>query len=181
MSRVLGRRLICRVLALGGASLLGGCGFQPVYMKTASGKAGPAQREMAQVNVPVIPDRPGQLLRQALQRELGSDSGAPATYDLLVAYGISGEGISIQANNISTRVRMIGTASWRLVERNPQQTLVTSGSARSMDGLNVFNEQYFAADMETEAVQKRIANAVAQQIALQLAVWFRQQAAKQAG
>ncbi|MDQ2801372.1 MAG: hypothetical protein M3Y41_01300, partial [Pseudomonadota bacterium] len=47
---------------------LAGCGFQPVYMPTASGSAGPARRELAAVNVQIIPDRPGQLLRQALQQ-----------------------------------------------------------------------------------------------------------------
>jgi LPS-assembly lipoprotein len=170
------RRWFC----LGGTALLAGCGFQPVYMPTASNKAGPAQREMAQVNVPVIPDRPGQLLRQALQAELRSDSGGLAAYDLRVFFAISGEGISVLNDNIATRVRMIGTASWSLVQRNAQQTLLTSGSARSMDGLNVFNEQYFAADLETEAVQKRIADNVAQQIATQLAIWFRERASREA-
>ena len=63
--------------AVGLSAVLGGCGFQPVYMPTASGKAGVAQRELAAVYVPVIPDRPGQLLRQALQERFGNDSGTP--------------------------------------------------------------------------------------------------------
>ena len=177
MSGVLGRRFVC----LGAAALVSGCGFQPVYMRTASGKPGPAVRDMQTVNVPVIPDRPGQLLRQALQERLGSDSGVPAQYDLRVSFGISGEGIAIQQDNISTRVRLIGIANWTLVERNPQQTPMTNGSARSFDAVNVFDQQYFASDLETEAVQKRIAEAVAQQIATQLAVWFRERASQQAG
>ena len=115
MSRLASRRWVC----LGGTALLTGCGFQPVYMPTASNKAGPAQREMAAVNVPVIPERPGQLLRQALQRELRSDSGVPPAYDLRVVFAISGEGISIQNNNIATRIRMIGTASWRAGRTQP--------------------------------------------------------------
>src|SRR3954453_10186943 len=160
MRQLLSRRRICHLLPLGSAAIVAGCGFQPVYMPTASDKAGPAQREMAAVFVPVIPDRPGQLLRQALQRQFGSDSGVPAQYDLRVFYAITGEGISVQTNNIATRVRLTGIASWALVERNPQQTPLTSGSARSIDGLNIFNEQYFAADLETETVQKRIAESV---------------------
>lgn len=177
MSRGILRRFVC----LGAPAMLAGCGFQPVYMPTASNNAGPAQRDMAAVNVPVIPERPGQLLRQALQRELGNDSGTPAAYDLRVAFSISGEGISIQDNNIATRVRFIGIASWTLTDRNKQQTVLTTGSARSLDGLNVFNQQYFAADLETETVQRRIANNVAQQIATRLAIWFRQRAAEQVG
>jgi LPS-assembly lipoprotein len=177
MSSALGRRFVC----FGAAALVGGCGFQPVYMRTASGKPGPAVRDMQTVNVPIIPDRPGQLLRQALQERLGSDSGVPSAYDLRVSFAISGEGIAIQQNNISTRVRLIGVANWTLVERNPQQTPLTKGSARSFDAVNVFDEQYFASDLETEAVQKRIAEAVAQQIATQIAVWFRERASQQSG
>ena len=57
-----------RLLALVSGVTLSGCGFQPVFMPTASGKAGVAQRELAAVHVNLIPDRPGQLLRQALQQ-----------------------------------------------------------------------------------------------------------------
>ena len=77
MTRGLPRR---RLLALGGAGLLAGCGFQPVYMPTATGKSGPAERDLAAIHVNLIPDRPGQELRQALQARLGSDSGMPARY-----------------------------------------------------------------------------------------------------
>lgn len=177
MSRGILRRSIC----LAAPALLAGCGFQPVYMPTATNQPGPAVRDMAAVNVPVIPERPGQLLRQALQRQLGSDSGAPSSYDLRVNFSISGDGVSIQANNIATRVRMVGTAAWVLVDRNKQQTVLTTGSARSVDGINIFNQQYFAADLETEAVQRRMAENVAQQIAAQIAIWFRERAAGQAG
>ncbi len=94
--------------ALGRPAALSGCGFQPVYMPTASGKAGVAQRELASVYVGIIPERPGQMLRQALQERFGDDSGTPAAYDLSVTFGISGEGIAIESNNIATRLRLIG-------------------------------------------------------------------------
>ena len=158
---------------------LGGCGFRPVYMPTASGNAGPAQRGLASVYVGIIPERPGQLLRQALQERFGDDSGTPAAYDLNVSFSVSGEGIGIEANNIATRIRLIGTATWRLTGHDGKQTVLTSGSARAMDATNIFDSQYFAADLEVEAEQKRIAENLATQIATQLAVWFRQQAAKQ--
>ncbi len=59
-----------RLLVLAAGTSLSGCGFQPVYMPTASGKAGVAQRELAAIQVNLIPDRPGQVLRQALQARL---------------------------------------------------------------------------------------------------------------
>lgn len=177
MRPAIGRRSLC----LGTLVALGGCGFQPVYMPTASGKPGVAQRDLSTVYVEIIPERPGQILRQALQERFGDDSGAPSAYNLHVAFGVAGEGIAIESNNIATRIRLTGTASWSLIDHDDKRTVLASGSARSIDGVNVFDSQYFAADLETEAVQKRIAENVATQIATQLAVWFRRQAAKQTG
>jgi LPS-assembly lipoprotein len=177
---LLTRRLLTLGALAGGASLLGGCGFQPVYMPTASGKAGPPKRELATVFVRIIPDRPGQLLRLALQDDFASDSGIPPQYDLAVSYSISGEAIGIETTAIATRIRFIGNASWQLLAHDAKSSRLTGGSARYMDGINTFDGQYFASDLETEAVQQRIANEIAQQITIQLAIWFRQQADKQA-
>ncbi len=167
-----------RLLTLGSAGMLAGCGFQPVYMPTASGRAGPAQRELAAININLIPDRPGQLLRQDLQERLASDSGeTPQRYDLAVTFTISGEGIGIQPDNAATRVRLIGSAHWTLKARDPDQSQISSGSARAMDALYVIDQQYFASDLENEQVQRRLASAVADQIAMQLAAFFRRRAA----
>lgn len=157
---------------------LAGCGFQPIYMPTASGKAGPAEREMAQVEVALIPERSGQILRQELQRRLASDNGSRHLYDLRVSFSIAAEGLSVTTDNLPTRVRMIGYASWVLVTNDQKRTKLTEGGARSFDGLNLFEQQYFAADMEGDAVTKRIANSIADQIAMQIAVYFRKQAAR---
>ncbi|HEY4042699.1 MAG TPA: LPS assembly lipoprotein LptE [Rhodopila sp.] len=148
-------------------------------MPTASGKPGVAQRELASVYVGIIPERPGQVLRQALQERLGNDSGTPAAYDLNVTFGVTGEGIGILNDTIATRIRLIGTATWRLVGRDPNKTVLASGSARAMDAVNIIGSQYFASDLEVEAEQKRMAENVATQIATRLAAWFRAQAAKQ--
>jgi LPS-assembly lipoprotein len=170
-----------RMLALTAGVTLSGCGFQPVYMPTASGKAGVAQRELAAIQVDIIPDRPGQLLRQALQDrlEMGS-SGVARRYELSVAFGISGEGIAIEQNTTVTRLRMIGTATWNLVAQDPGRTRLTSGSAKSVDAINIFDAQYFAADLENETAQRRLAEALADQITLQLATFFRRQEAASA-
>ena len=80
-----------------------------------------------------------------------------------------------------TRLRLIGNATYTLHAHDPKRTTLTSGSARALDGVNIFDSQYFAADLEVEAQQKRIAENLATQIATQLAIWFRQQAAKHTG
>jgi LPS-assembly lipoprotein len=173
---VLGRRLI----GIGAALGLAGCGFQPMYMPTASGGPGIAARELAAIDVPIIGDRPGQLMRQALQRRFANDSGTPKRYELGVAFWIAGEGLGIQPDNSATRVRFTGYASWVLMTQGPARTRLTDGTARTMDGMNIFNQQYFALDLENEVLQRRMAEVLADQVATQLSLWFRERAAASA-
>jgi LPS-assembly lipoprotein len=166
------------LFALCSGMSLSACGFQPVYMPTASGNAGVAQRDLAAVQVALIPDRPGQLLRQALQDRFElTNSGVARRYNLIVVYWISGEGIAVLQNSTVTRIRSIGNANWSLTSQDPARTVLTTGSARSVDAINIIDTQYFAGDLENEAVQKRLANAIADQITLQLATYFRRRAA----
>lgn len=167
-----------KLLALGSTLVLAGCGFEPVYMPTASDRAGPAQRELEAIYVNLIPERPGQLLRQNLQERLASDAaGTPHRYDLAVTFAISGDAIGILPDSIATRIRLVGTARWTLTAQDPARTVITSGSARAMDGFNVLDQQYFAADLDNEQVQRRLASEVADEIAMELAVFFRRRAA----
>jgi LPS-assembly lipoprotein len=159
-------------LALG--TPLAGCGFQPVYMPTASGKPGVAQRELAAVYVTEINDRPGQLLRQALQARLEQGAtGIAQQYTLGVSYGIGGEGLAIQTDNTSTYTRVVARATWYLSAMDSARTLLTHGTARAADSYNILDEQYFAADQENDFAAVRLAGAVADQITLQLAAYFR--------
>jgi len=173
MSRPSARR---GLLACGMGLVLAGCGFQPLYMPTASGKPGVAQRELEAVHVALIPGRPGQLFRQALQVSLASDAGAPQRYDLEANFWIAGEGVAIQQSNIATRMRLTGNVVWTLRAHDPARTRLTGGSSRMLDGFNVFDQQYFAADLENEQAQRRIATAMAGEVATQLAIYFRQHA-----
>lgn len=156
---------------------LAACGFKPVYAPVALGKPGVAQKELAAVAVDAIPDRPGQLLRQALQARLGSGSGVVPQYELVVGYGISGEGIGIQPDASTSRIRVVGSASWTLRTQTPDHAAVSHGAARSLDDYNVLDQQYFASDLENELTQRRLAEAIADQITIQLAAFFNHRAA----
>ncbi|MEJ1979158.1 MAG: LPS assembly lipoprotein LptE [Acetobacteraceae bacterium] len=161
-----------RGLLLGVGACLSGCGFRPVYAPTSK-LAGGAQTELGAVDVGIIPDRGGQLLRQSLQERLDRGGLAEAKrYDLTVSFGLSVAGLGIQSDSTITRLRLVGTGTWSLKRLDPGRTLVTSGVARSLDGFNVLDQQYFAADMENESAQRRIADALAEQITLQIASYF---------
>jgi LPS-assembly lipoprotein len=147
-------------------------------MPTASGQAGPAQRELAAINVNLITERPGMLLRQALQERFeGSGPAVAQRYDLTVTYWMTGDIVGVQPDTTVTRIRFVGYANWSLAAQDPARTHLTDGAARAADALNLIDSQYFAASLETTTVQKRMAEALAEQITLQLAAYFRRRAA----
>ncbi len=165
-----------RLLLLGSASAVAGCGFHPVYGPLAKG-SGTVRPELASIFVAVMPERQGQLLRQALQRRFeGTDASVSKRYELTGGLGISAEGLGIQQDNSSTRVRVNGSCTWNLTELGSTPKLLTTGSARATDGYDVNNQQYFATDLENSATIRRLAETIADQITLDLAVYFRRRA-----
>ena len=152
--------------------MLAGCGFHPVYA-TRGGRSSPAQQELAAIDVALIPERSGQLLRQALQQRFDGPGYAIAKrYVLTIGFGVSADTIAIQRDSSPTRIRELGSATWFLKRLDPGNTLVTNGIAKSLDGLNIIDQQYFNQDLENEGVQRRVAENVANQITLQLASYF---------
>lgn len=173
-ARVLGRRLAL----LGAAGGLAGCGFHPLYAPASGGAPGPAAAELAAVYVPVMSERTGQLLRQALQQRFdGTGTGVAKRYQLDVNYNVAGEGVAVQRDNSTTRIRLVGTASWVLRTLSPERKALAQGSARVLDGFNILNQQYFAADLEGQSATLRVTQALADQITLKLGIYFQQTAA----
>lgn len=165
------------LLILAAASGLGGCGFHPAYAPTESGALGPAQAQLAAIDVPVLPDRQGQLMRQALQARLYGPGIAEAKqYRLVVDFSVSTEGIAIQPDNSTARMRMIGIGRWTLYALDPAPKVLTTGFTRTLDGVNPIDNQPFAQDEETETVTRRIAENLADGIVLQLTAYFDKQA-----
>jgi LPS-assembly lipoprotein len=165
------------LLPLALAAALSGCGFRPMYASAGNGSMGPAEAGLAQISIGPLAERSGQLLRQALQARFERGGGGAARrYDLTVAYGMGGEAIAIQPDSSVSRIRLVGTANWTLTAQDPQRSTLASGTARALDGYNLLDTQSFAGDMENDMVQRRIAEAVADQITLQLAAYFNKHA-----
>jgi LPS-assembly lipoprotein len=158
--------------------ILAGCGFRPLYMRDSGPGGFSASDELASIYLTVMVNREGQLMRQALQRRFeGSGSGIAKKYDLVANVGVSQEGIGILRDNSTTRYRMNGQVTWYLRKLDVAHTLVTTGSARAQDGLNVIDQQYFALDIDQENTTRRVVEALADQVTQQLAIYFRRQAA----
>jgi LPS-assembly lipoprotein len=158
-------------LALMGAAVatLSGCGFHPLYAPSAQIPAG-----LAEIYVDIVPNRNGQLFRQALQERLQGSEGDPKQhYELSIEYSVSAEGIGIEQNNASTRNRFIGTAKWTLHKPGFFGQKITNGIARTVDGNDVIVAQFFYSDLNSETVNRRIGEALADQVVQALAIYFR--------
>ncbi len=174
-----------RLLSLGGAAVgagliggLAGCSPHPLYAPDAFGNSDPAassvQAQLRQVQVPLLSDRTGQLLRQALQSRLeGGEQPNETRYNLTVAFTINQIGIGIQGDSTITYIRFIATAPWSLTSQDDTtHKVLVSNTAQVADSLNTFDNQPFGQELETNVVEQRLANAVADEIVVRLAHYF---------
>jgi LPS-assembly lipoprotein len=161
------RRRVLSGAPLALLAAVGGCGFHPLYAP-----GGAAQTGLRDIFVDVIANRNGQELREALQRRVeGTGTDGSKQYELKVSLIFVGNPIGIQPDTSSDRTRFAGTANWTLLKAG-QSVKVVSGSAHSLDGANVIDEQFFYSDLSSDAIQHRMAEALADQIVQQLAVYF---------
>jgi LPS-assembly lipoprotein len=158
------KKLLSLCLTVG----LAGCGFRPLY-----GDNSDVAAQLAGIDVGLIPNRTGQVLREELQRRmLGADAG-PVQYDLSVKLTLRTDIAGIIAtNSVASRERLSATGSWTL--RNVgDQKVVANGTANAADAENILNQQYFVADMETDAVNQRLMELLADQITAEVAARLR--------
>ena len=144
------------------------CGFRPLYAPSGSTNA-----DLSEVFVDIIPNRDGQLLRQALQEHLDGSGLTDKSYVLQVQYSLQYSAEGIQQDTSISRNRYIGTAHWVLRKPGPLGEKVASGSARSLDGSNAINSQFFYGDLSGEAINRRMAEALAGEITEKVAAYFR--------
>jgi LPS-assembly lipoprotein len=171
-----------RALLRGAAGLLtlgvGGCGFRPIHGGGAAAGDAAVGADLAATRVPVIPERFGQLLRRGLQERLSMGAppgGVPAEatrWELLVGPSLAAEGIGIQQDGAATRVRTIATANWTLLRLTPRE-VVASGFERTTDAFNIQGTQFFAADASREAMERRLADQLADEVVIRVALQFR--------
>jgi len=164
---MLGRR--AALLGLGGA--VSGCGFHPIYAPRTDQPAG-AQAQLAAIRVAPMGDRVGQLVREELQARFDHGEALAKRYELTVGLGLTVDALGIQTDTSVTRLRYVGTASWSLKTVGTAPTVLSSGNARSLDGLNILDQQYFEQDLAGETVIRRLASNLADQITIQVASYF---------
>jgi LPS-assembly lipoprotein len=160
-------------LALLPLLLLAGCGFHPLY-QSQNGHAAPQFAAMDQIDINLIPDRSGQILRQALEADLQRD-GAPGfyRYHLNTQYSTSVQAIGMQPDSSNSRVRYFATVNWSLVPEGNRMVILTKGTVEATDSVNVIDNQFFALSLSSDTLEHRLARELAARITEELAIYFR--------
>ncbi|GBQ10593.1 MAG: LPS assembly lipoprotein LptE [Acidiphilium sp.] len=162
-----------KLLALPCVLALSACGFHPLY-GPQHGQSATVAARLDEVDIGLIPDRQGQLLREALESDL-QRAGAPSyyRYHLAVSYSINVQIIGIQQDSSNTRNRYLATAQWTLTPEGNRTIPVAKGTASAMDAENVIDNQYFQATLDNGVMRHQLAREIAHQITAQLAIYLR--------
>jgi LPS-assembly lipoprotein len=148
---------------------LSGCGFRPVY--GSAGSMGGAAAQLSQVHIDTIPERNGQMLRNALIERMNV-SGIPARPSHRLVIGLKEEelDLGIRRDATVTRGQIKMTATYELVD-TATQAIVSRGTARSISSYNVV-ESDFGTFVSRGDAQSRALQDLGDDIALRIALYF---------
>src|SRR5579863_1841878 len=130
--RALFGRAFAMPLALG-LSVLGGCGWEPLY---ADREAGPADEELRAISVAPILERVGQKLEMALRQSFNpTGEPTPQRYKLSTTLQVSQSSLGVQSQGLGTRGRLDIVDNYVLTEIKSGAQILTGTShvAESFD------------------------------------------------
>lgn len=155
---------------------LSGCGFHPLYAPRGPQDWDP---DLAAITVASIRDRAGQILALALRENLNPGGvSVPARWRLETSLTISRVDLGIQRNATAISSEITINVSYVVTDIKTGQSVYTSTSRASGD-FDRLNDAY-ATQVAGDDAQERALHQVAEEIALRMALFVRQQRAKRA-
>ncbi|MEQ9640680.1 MAG: LPS assembly lipoprotein LptE [Alphaproteobacteria bacterium] len=149
---------------------MAGCGFEPLHGRGAPGQASTSGR-LAQVQIPAIGDRVGQLVRNRLLDYFEPPAGnVPAVYRLDVDVTERKEGLAIQDDQTVTRYNLRLNAKYRLVRIRTGAVLL-NGATNTISAYNVIRSDYANLIAERDA-RARAAQEIGDAVGLRVAVFL---------
>jgi LPS-assembly lipoprotein len=166
------------LIALGLPLLAGGCGFRPMHAQRGLQEDAQVAEALAAVKVGLITERQGQLLRRRLEQGLAPNGRGTvaAKYDLRVGLGYAAEIQGFRRDGSPSRVRFTGTASWFLFDVGTPPQEIARGTERASDAYDIPDNQFFAADVARDTMERQLIEQLAQQILERLAMHLRTEA-----
>ena len=158
------------------ALALTGCGFHPLYAPSGPHDWDP---DLAAIEVRPISDRSGQILELALRENLnpGGISVQPR-WHLETTLSVARSDLGIQRNATATTSEVTVTARFQVFDARTNASVYTSSSSAVGD-FDLVDDAY-ATQVAADAARDRAIDDVAQEMALRLGIFVRDQRAKAA-
>lgn len=133
---------------------LAACGFQPLYGDR--GVRSVSSSELAAVQIDIIRNREGQMLRnELLDRFQPAGGAAKPLYGLSVGLQMSRVALGISTDEIASRVNLIMSASY-VVRDVATGAVLFSGQGRSIDSFDVLDSDFATTSAEADATRRAI-------------------------
>ena len=168
------RALLTGIAGIGAVGALNGCGFRPLYGRSGGGDLSEA---LARVEIGPIPDRVGQLVRNALLdglRPRGASSYPAFRLDVDVQESISSLAVRKSANATRADLNLSGTFILRDFSTG---TELLSGTSQAISSYNILNSE-FTTLMSEKGARDRAARQLADDIRLKIATFLKTNSAK---
>lgn len=121
---------------------LGACGFRPLYGEGGATKEDRRiLQELPRVFIESLPDRHGQLLRNALMDRLQAKGAADAAYRLQIQLTPQERELLIAKDATAKRGKLVLIADWKLFDIS-NDAMIASGQAQSSASYNILDAQY---------------------------------------
>ena len=154
---------------------LAGCGFSPIYSKhsTSSTHGYAVAAVLSQVDIGNIPDREGQILRNALIDRFYQD-GRPDNHLYLLRVAPLKETLTdldVTEDSDTTRAELYMTTTMSLIRRDTRDVLLER-NLRSVTSYNILGSQFTTRISEQDAREAAIHD-IARQIERQLSLYLK--------
>lgn len=147
------RRLCTLAFALPMLAGLAGCGFSPVYQRSADANANDVLLELAKIDIQTIPDREGQILRNFLSDRMQPRGQAKKTlYTLKTNLSVSTSDLGVQLDETTARSRVNVSASYSLTGNG----ISHSFRSRSSSSFSTVDVEYASLVAEQDAIERSL-------------------------
>jgi LPS-assembly lipoprotein len=156
----------------GALTLLGGCGFHPLYGRDSASHQPAMAAQFASIQIAVLPDKLGQKMRNLLIDSLHiSGASADPQYTLTMTVREAVIDLGLQENSTSTRGQVRLTVEYFLNDKLTGKTLLRE-TLRTSAGYNILINQFSSLlsqdDAETQGLQQ-----ISDQMTEHIALYFR--------
>ncbi len=165
-------RVISAAMLAGALTLLGGCGFHPLYGRDSASHQPAMAAQFASIQIAVLPDKLGQKMRNLLIDSLHiSGASADPQYTLTMTVREAVIDLGLQENSTSTRGQVRLTVEYFLNDKLTGKTLLRE-TLRTSAGYNILINQFSSLlsqdDAETQGLQQ-----ISDQMTEHIALYFR--------